>query len=567
MTLKTPAKATVRALSSSSSWRRARMPTYDIAGVVVDFPFEAYSVQLVYMEKVVLALEHGSNALLESPTGTGKTLCLLCAALGWRRAQIERMRTAGAKPSAPAQGDAAWAAFGKAAASSSYSGGDSTNGKAPRIIYASRTHSQLQQVVRELRRTVHRPKVCVLGSREQLCCHQDVSKMTGAAQTAACQALTAASSCVYHRKLQEHKRKHGVVPHPQEQIEEASRTVPDIEDFVAASKREELCPFYYARELQSSSDVLFLPYNYLLDPRTRRALNINLSRDVLVFDEAHNIEKVCADAASFNLSSIELASAVRELDRLIAGAKNSGGSADADAVDDDGPGNSMDLAGLDGGGGGGGKVPVAELLRVRQIVLAIDDAVAKLPLKSTRAEPRYVRNGDGLAELLGVAGIHGDNAALLVTVCEKCVTTLGESARFGVGVGSGFALQKLAEVLVLAFDGERPTSEYRLCVQEMPDKRGSGGGGPGGGGGRSAGLSMGAKPRTIGYWYVHGSRLTAPYPQLSSHSYSRPYSPLGATPMTGRFASAGASTPGRQCARWLLPEYARCCSRRAHSRR
>ena len=61
------------------------MPTYDIAGVPVDFPYDAYDVQLAYMEKVVLALARGQNALLESPTGTGKTLSLLCSALGWRR--------------------------------------------------------------------------------------------------------------------------------------------------------------------------------------------------------------------------------------------------------------------------------------------------------------------------------------------------------------------------------------------------------------------------------------------------------------------------------------------------
>jgi superfamily II DNA or RNA helicase len=45
-------------------------------GVDVDFPFEAYSVQELYMEKVVQALQGGVDALLESPTGTGKTLCL-----------------------------------------------------------------------------------------------------------------------------------------------------------------------------------------------------------------------------------------------------------------------------------------------------------------------------------------------------------------------------------------------------------------------------------------------------------------------------------------------------------
>lgn len=50
----------------------------------VSFPYDAYPCQLEYMGKVIQALQNKQNALLESPTGTGKTLCLLCASLAWR---------------------------------------------------------------------------------------------------------------------------------------------------------------------------------------------------------------------------------------------------------------------------------------------------------------------------------------------------------------------------------------------------------------------------------------------------------------------------------------------------
>lgn len=34
------------------------MPTYKIRGIDVDFPFEAYDCQLVYMEKVIQSLQN-----------------------------------------------------------------------------------------------------------------------------------------------------------------------------------------------------------------------------------------------------------------------------------------------------------------------------------------------------------------------------------------------------------------------------------------------------------------------------------------------------------------------------
>ena len=36
--------------------------------------------------------------------------------------------------------------------------------------------------------------------------------------------------------------------------------------------------------------MVFCPYNYLLDPVVRSAMNITVDNAILIFDEAHNIE-------------------------------------------------------------------------------------------------------------------------------------------------------------------------------------------------------------------------------------------------------------------------------------
>jgi fanconi anemia group J protein len=55
-----------------------------IAGVKLHFPFQPYPSQLAFMSKAILAFRNSTNALLESPTGSGKSLALLCAAIAWQ---------------------------------------------------------------------------------------------------------------------------------------------------------------------------------------------------------------------------------------------------------------------------------------------------------------------------------------------------------------------------------------------------------------------------------------------------------------------------------------------------
>ena len=183
--------------------------------------------------------------------------------------------------------------------------------KVPRVYYATRTHSQIQQVVRELKRTAYRPAMVVLGSRDHYCIHPSVRKR-GRNINEECKQLlergvrggggSGESSgapfaedngrgCGYSHgamKLASNVSRQGAEPL-------------DIEDLVTAGKKSRACPYFAAKHAAEGAELVFCPYNYLLDPAVRSAMDIDVKGAIVILDEAHNVEDTSREAASCDI--------------------------------------------------------------------------------------------------------------------------------------------------------------------------------------------------------------------------------------------------------------------------
>lgn len=289
------------------------MPESIIAGIPVHFPFEPYEVQRAYMEKVIICLRDGTNGVLESPTGTGKTLSLLCSSLAWIRTRQSEMQLNMQKMQAEQQkqlsaGTGAGAAAAMAGELSNIMG-NANNWGVPKVIYASRTHSQLNQAMRELKRTAYaNMRAVVLGSRDQMCIHPDVMREEGNSNKVnMCKLKVHARTCSFQLRV-ESKKDHPDFRGP---------SIMDIEDLVKVGQKLKMCPYYASKELVNSADITFMPYNYLLDPKARKANKIELNNTIVILDEAHNIEKICEESASVQIRSSDVAMAIEDVTHIM----------------------------------------------------------------------------------------------------------------------------------------------------------------------------------------------------------------------------------------------------------
>ncbi|XP_039176776.1 Fanconi anemia group J protein isoform X2 [Crotalus tigris] len=91
----------------------------------------------------------------------------------------------------------------------------------------------------------------------------------------------------------------------------------DLEELVSLGKKLRSCAYFAARELMAYAEIVFCPYNYLLDSQIRESMEIELKDQVLILDEAHNIEDCARESASYNVTEEQLKLAQEELDTMV----------------------------------------------------------------------------------------------------------------------------------------------------------------------------------------------------------------------------------------------------------
>lgn len=90
----------------------------------------------------------------------------------------------------------------------------------------------------------------------------------------------------------------------------------DIEEMHEIGKRQLICPYFANKDRISGADIVFMPYNYLIDEKIRENFDIRYENACIIFDEAHNVAQCAEDVTSFELKSKLLEGVVLELQKL-----------------------------------------------------------------------------------------------------------------------------------------------------------------------------------------------------------------------------------------------------------
>ncbi|UJR30615.1 hypothetical protein I4U23_018140 [Adineta vaga] len=281
-----------------------------MSGVTVDFPYKPYPCQIAMLARIIKALQQSKNCLLESPTGTGKTLTLLCAALAWQQKEIEQIQMSCLNETKDSTTETTTTTATPIKPQS-----------ISRIFYCTRTHKQLEQVAKQLSDTVYKDKIrmTLLSSRDNYCVHPVVSK--GPNKSHECLKVTRPdqhkfgqqgfkSDCGFYERLK------GKIGNDFIRLG-GSKQLPrvfDIEQFTEyCQTAHAVCPYYTSRLIINDVQIILCPYNYLIDPRVRNSMQMSVNNAVIIIDEAHNIEDCARESMKFEIRKYDFETALDEI--------------------------------------------------------------------------------------------------------------------------------------------------------------------------------------------------------------------------------------------------------------
>ncbi|KAK5988717.1 General transcription and DNA repair factor IIH helicase subunit XPD [Cladobotryum mycophilum] len=250
------------------------------------FPYpRIYPEQYAYMCDLKRTLDAGGHCVLEMPSGTGKTVSLLSLIVAYQQHMPEKRK----------------------------------------LIYCSRTMSEIEKALVELKSLMkyraeqlgYEEEFRGLGltSRKNLCLHPSVKReKSGSVVDARCRSLTA--GFVKEKKNEARNldllEPHNLIPNG----------VWSFEDILRYGEEHKQCPYFTVRRMMQYCNVVIFSYHYLLDPKIAERVSKDFSKDcIVVFDEAHNIDNVCIESLSTDITEDSLRKATRgaqSLERKIA---------------------------------------------------------------------------------------------------------------------------------------------------------------------------------------------------------------------------------------------------------
>lgn len=261
------------------------------------FPYDRiYPEQYAYMCDLKRTLDATGHCVLEMPSGTGKTVSLLSLIVSYQQFYPTKRK----------------------------------------LIYCSRTVPEIEKALAELKRLMayrisragteeekeKEKQFLALGltSRKNLCIHPEVSKeKKGKVVDARCRDLTNAAVCERGRQdpgsvdLCDWHEKLGELE-PGNLIPSGIWTLADVLQY---GRDNGVCPYFTVRRMMPFVDIIIYSFHYLLDPKVAEQVSKEMSKDaIVVFDEAHNIDNVCIESLSIDLTRPMLDSAARSVGKL-----------------------------------------------------------------------------------------------------------------------------------------------------------------------------------------------------------------------------------------------------------